>query len=270
VRTVPCPLLGAEVGLPDRVERIVSLSPSLTDTVVRLGLRDRLVGRSAWCWRPEGIGRLPVAGSYTGVRREVLKELDPDLILTTSGAQEALARELARAGEPVYVVPVPSTPWGILENLAVVAVAAGEPDAAEKPLEHLHARMESLRGILEPMHVYVEIDLGEAITIGTGSYAYWALQWMGLVPLVPAGGRAWPSPLEQWLEGLRPEAIVYDPRPHGKEEAESIRRHFEERGLGEWFVKDPLLAVTEGDLIAHYGPWLIDEGLPALAKLLSK
>jgi len=268
VRTVPCPPLGTEVGLPDRVERIVSLSPSVTDCVVQLGLQDRLVGRSAWCWRPEGIDRVPVVGSYTEIRHEVLRELEADLILTTSGVQEALARELARAGEPVYVVPLPSTPWGILENLAIVAVAAGEPEAAEPPLERLHARLEALRGILEPRTVYVEIDLGGPITMGTGSYAYWALRWMGLAPLVPPGGMAWSTPGDGWLEALRPQVIVYDPQPRKGETAEAVRRRLLDRGLGEWFAYDPVLVVTEGDVIAHYGPWLIEEGLPALAALL--
>jgi len=250
------------------VERIVSLSPSLTDCVVRLGLRDRLVGRSAWCWRPAGIEELPVVGSYTGLRKGILRRLDPDLILTSSGAQETLARELARAGEPVFVVPLPATPWGILENLAVVAVAVGQAEAAAPPLRRLHSRLRTLRDVLEPRSVYVEIDLGAPVTIGPGAYAYWALRWMGLDPLVPDQAAAWSRPSKAWLESIRPEIIVYDPQPRRRDTAQTVRRRFEERGLEEWLAGDPVLAVTEGDLIAHHGPWLIDEGLPKLRDLL--
>ncbi len=270
MRVFPCPLLGTRVGLPDRVERIVSLSPSLTDCVVRLGLRDRLVGRSAWCWRPEGIEELPAVGSYTGVRRGVLDRLAPDLILMTSGVQEPLARELARAGQPVYVVPLPVTLWGILDNLATVALVAGEADLALGSLERLHDAVGALRNVLEPRPAYVEIDLGGPVTCGRGSYAYWALRWMGLWPLIPPGDRAWSTPESTWLESLRPEIIVYDPQPRRRETAEDVRDRMVGRGLTDWIEEDVEIVVTGGDVLAHYGPWLIEEGLPALAKRLRR
>lgn len=268
MRAVPCPLLGHTVGLPEKVERIVSLSPSLTDCVVELGLTDRLVGRSAWCWRPPEIRKLPVVGSYTGVREEVLHRLDPDLILTTSGVQEDLARKLARAGEPVYVVPLPTTPWGILENVVTVAVAVGETEAADPLLDRLAARMQELHGVLAPASVYVEIDLGGPITIGTGSYVYWALRWMGLSPLVPDGANAWSTPAPAWLERLRPDVILYDPQPGRGETRETVRDRFESRGLANMLASDPAIVVTEGDVLAHYGPRLIDRGLPGLVRAI--
>ncbi|HHQ47412.1 MAG TPA: ABC transporter substrate-binding protein [Acidobacteria bacterium] len=270
MRTVPCPLLGHSVGLPDRVERIVSLSPSLTDCVVQLGFRDRLVGRSAWCWRPEAIEELPVVGSYTGVREEVLHRLDPDLILMTSGVQEELARKLARAGEPVYVVPLPTTPWGILENVVIVAVAMGEIEAAEPLVARLSDRLDALRGALTPRNVYVEIDLGGPVTIGEGSYAYWALRWVGLSPLIPRGTAAWSTPPTDWLETIRPEVVIYDPQPRRREDADTVRERFESRGLQRWFENDPAVVVTEGDVIAHYGPWFIGEGFPDLVRRISE
>ncbi|NOZ96036.1 MAG: ABC transporter substrate-binding protein [Acidobacteria bacterium] len=270
MRVFPCPLLGTEVGLPDRVERIVSLSPSLTDCVARLGLEERLVGRSAWCWRPEGIERLPVVGSYTGVRREVLDRLAPDLILMTSGVQEPLARELSRAGQPVYVVPLPVTLWGILDNLATVALIAGEADAAFGPLGRLHDAVGALRDILEPRPTYVEIDLGGAVTCGRGSYAYWALRWMGLSPLIPPGDRAWSTPGSSWLASLRPDIMVYDPQPGQQETAESVRDRLMVRGLEDWLERGIEIVVTGGNVLAHYGPRLLEEGLPALAKRLRR
>ena len=45
-------------------ERVASLSPNLTETVVRLGAEDQLVGRSSACDYPESVRKLPVVGRF--------------------------------------------------------------------------------------------------------------------------------------------------------------------------------------------------------------
>ncbi len=264
MRRVPCPALGRDVELPDRVERIVSLSPSLTDTVIRLGLGSRLVGRSAWCWRPSWVEGLPVAGSYTGIREELLEGLRPDLVLSTSGVQADLARRLAGRGVPLYQVPLPATPWGILEQLAVVAVVCGEPPAAREPLSRIAALLQRLAGVLPPLVTYAEIDLGEPVTAGAGSYLHWALEWLGLRPVGGDEPRAWWTPEASWLNGLRPDLVLYDPQPRKRTDREDVRALLEDRGLGHWFSAGAALVVTGGDVLAHHGPWLLETGLPSL------
>src|SRR5947209_8416340 len=89
--------------------RIVSLIASATEIVCALGFGDQLIGRSHECDYPEGVKRLPVctepkfnvhgtsaeidqrvkailrdALSVYQVRTEVLRELQPDLIITQS------------------------------------------------------------------------------------------------------------------------------------------------------------------------------------------
>ena len=46
---------GAAVELPDRVERVVSLVPSLTEWLVVAGVGERLVGVTDWCTEPAGV-----------------------------------------------------------------------------------------------------------------------------------------------------------------------------------------------------------------------
>ena len=51
---------GASVGLPDRVERVVSLVPSLTEWLVVAGVGERLVGVTDWCLEPaDALAGLP-------------------------------------------------------------------------------------------------------------------------------------------------------------------------------------------------------------------
>ena len=45
---------GTPVSLPDRVGRVVSLVPSLTEWLVVAGVGERLVGVTDWCAEPAG------------------------------------------------------------------------------------------------------------------------------------------------------------------------------------------------------------------------
>ncbi|NOZ77839.1 MAG: ABC transporter substrate-binding protein [Acidobacteria bacterium] len=263
-RRIFCPGLKREVTLPGRVSRAVSLAPSLTDTVHRLGLGGALVGRSASCHRPPEVSGLPVVGSYTSVTRSRLDALDPDLILMISGAQEELAGRLADEGFPVYQFPLPASPWGILENLATVATVMGSPGAAGGPLGELHAALLAVHDRLPALGTYAEIDLGGPVTIGPGSYVYWALRWLGLDVLTPGVAKAYFTPDDASLARMAPDLIVYDPKPGGAVPLGRVEDHLKARGLGGWFRAGARLVVTGGDVLAHSGPWLIEYGLPWL------
>ncbi|RYD83903.1 MAG: cobalamin-binding protein, partial [Sphingobacteriales bacterium] len=104
-------------------ERIVSLLPAATEIVCALGLEDHLVGRSHECDFPESVKHLPVCSKanipdgltseeidvkvkeiladalsvYT-VKREVIKELQPDVVLTQAQC-EACAVSLPEVEE---------------------------------------------------------------------------------------------------------------------------------------------------------------------------
>ena len=66
-------------------ERIVTLSPHLTEWVYSLGAQDRLVGVSAFSDYPEQAAEMPVIADYQGVDFTALMALEPDLVLAWGG-----------------------------------------------------------------------------------------------------------------------------------------------------------------------------------------
>lgn len=269
MREIPCPPLGRTVRLPERPSRIVSLSPSLTDAVVQLGLGDRLVGRSAWCWRPPEVRRLPVVGSYTGCQRDRLRDLEPDLVVVTGGVQDSLARELAREGWPVYQFDLPTSPWGIVDGATAMGVLCGVPDAGLELARRCHRAMDELAGSLPPLTTWVEIDLGGPVTTGLGSYVTWSLLWMGLRPLGRHEVAAYREVGRGEPAGTPPQLVIYDPQPGSTLTEDEVWERLAGRGLGSWSRTGTRIVVTEGDVLAHYGPWLLLEGLPALRDRLA-
>ncbi|MFZ4722236.1 MAG: helical backbone metal receptor [Phycisphaerales bacterium] len=80
------------------VTRVVSLSPAITETLVELGLRERLVGCTPWC---QGVPGIPALGSMTEVDLERLAAARPDIILlqrTAMGAPPGLRETAAKRG----------------------------------------------------------------------------------------------------------------------------------------------------------------------------
>ncbi|AEB11927.1 helical backbone metal receptor [Marinithermus hydrothermalis] len=236
--------------LPEDPKRIVSLAPNATETLYRLGLGARLVGRSAFCYRPEAANALPVVASYTKVRWRLLEELSPDLILTTTGIQRDLTRTLHEAGYPVFPVPLPHTPWGILENVGLLGGLTGTVEAAARLSTELAERYARLANRFAGVRVYFEFDFNGPISVGRGSYIDAALSHLGMVNVYGHRAEAYFVPDLEEVARLEPELVIYEPKPVRSKAViqEKTRALMRQRG---WVYP---LVITGGDEIAHYGP----------------
>ena len=85
---------GRTVTLPQPPQRIVSLLPSLTETVCALGACERLVGVDRYSNWPAQVAQLPVVGGGLDPNIEAIVALRPDVVLmaTSSRAQARLNR----------------------------------------------------------------------------------------------------------------------------------------------------------------------------------
>jgi ABC-type Fe3+-hydroxamate transport system substrate-binding protein len=123
---------GTAVGLPDRVERVVSLVPSLTEWLVVAGVGERLVGVTDWCLEP--------AGALAGLTRvrgtknpdlEAIRGLEPDLVVANAEENRKLDVQRLEAGGLAVFVTMPTTVAGAVAELRDLAAAVGDlPQAA--------------------------------------------------------------------------------------------------------------------------------------------
>ena len=77
--------------------RIVSTSPSITETLFALGLGDRVVGVSTYCRFPPAVATLPKVGTFLKPDAETIARLKPDLVFIHAGPN-TVAAQLARLG----------------------------------------------------------------------------------------------------------------------------------------------------------------------------
>ncbi|MDH5357255.1 MAG: helical backbone metal receptor [Gammaproteobacteria bacterium] len=71
-------------------QRIISLSPSITETVSALGLRKQLIAVTDYCDFPADVLSLPKVGGFINPNLEAIVALKPDLVILPESQQKTL------------------------------------------------------------------------------------------------------------------------------------------------------------------------------------
>ena len=85
--------------------RIVSLAPSLTETLFALGLGDNVVGCSKFCKYPPQAEKLPKVGGFIDTDFEAILKLRPTCVVLTKTEADTSER-LRKLNVPVLEVPI--------------------------------------------------------------------------------------------------------------------------------------------------------------------
>ncbi|MET1129131.1 MAG: ABC transporter substrate-binding protein [Thermoproteota archaeon] len=261
-------VLGTRVRIPEEPRRIVSLSPALTEALFMLGLSDRVVGVSYFCNKPAEAKLRERVGSYFNVDWNKLKMLEPDLILLTTGAQRRILRELVDAGFTVYPIPLPVTIYGLLDQVLQVGAVTGKIDRARKLAETLFERLLKLRGAVQGIKVFYEINLGGPVTFGAYSYITDAFRFIGASTPFDGLRTTWIARIDySAVARFDPDVIVYETAYGEKASVDDLARRYMERGLQMRAIMEKKIIVLPPDTLAHYGPSFI-ESLERLVGLI--
>jgi iron complex transport system substrate-binding protein len=201
--------------------RVVSLAPSVTDTIVAMGLAGRLVGVTRFDTAPE-VASLPRVGGFLDPSAEAVVALRPDLVVwVTDGSALAPVSRIAALGVPVLAVPV----IGVADVLAAtraIAAALGEPAAGEAlagRIDEAIRRARARAAALPRRRVLLLVGRQPLVVAGPGSYPDELLRIVGGTNVVQ-GTTAWPVfPIER-AAALDPEIVIDAAvREHGTGEA---------------------------------------------------
>lgn len=119
-----------QTSLNSACQRVVSLSPSITEVLYALDLGDQVAGVTRYCKYPKVAQRKPQVGGYVDPDTEALLRLKPDLVILR-GEQIQLSHQLRALGFPLLAVDHQTVP-GILASIdAVGQVCRREVQARE-------------------------------------------------------------------------------------------------------------------------------------------
>ena len=180
---------GASIDLPENIESIVVLAPSIAETVVALGLGDKIVGYDLYsvglAGLPEGVPTFDTVNPDV----EQLVALAPDVLLVSSLSlydQEAPYQPLIEAGVCVICVPTSESIDGVKSDIAFLAAALGADEAGQALLDDLNNQLDALAAIAatipqeERKSVYFEISAAPYMySTGGGTYLNEMIELIG-------------------------------------------------------------------------------------------
>lgn len=257
-----------EVKIPERMDRIISLSPAITEILFELGLGDKVLGVTPFCVRPKEAQKKKKVASYGYASIEQFERLKPDLILTVTGYQNTVADQLT-SHFPTFSFKMPSSLAGVIDLVTKVGIVTGKSDEGRIIERELWKSMKDLK-IGREKSVYFECNLGGPVTFGSLSYITDVLRFMNFKSLFSENPREWLTPDLEFVRSADPEYVIIEPKMFSKREVNLVEKLVSER---KWksisAYKNQRFYLTPGnyDFFAHHGPSLIREVLPWLEKI---
>ena len=202
---------GVTITLAAAPQRIVSVLPSLTETVCALGQCQRLVGVDRYSNWPESVKLLPQLGGGLDPNIESIVALRPDVVLMA--ASPRAAERLEALGLKV-VVCEPKTHKDVQRVIAILGRLLDVPDA-QKVWAGIDASMqaaartvpESARG----KRVYFEVNRGP-YGAGELSFIGETLTRLGVKNILPAKLGLFPKINPEFVVRANPDVIMVGAR----------------------------------------------------------
>jgi iron complex transport system substrate-binding protein len=246
-------------------KRIISLAPSITETLFAVGAGGDLVGVTDLSdWPPEA-GRIDRVGSYLTPNVEAIVARRPDLVIAvpSPGNREAV-ESLESLGLRVVVVEEGPTIADVFASIVKIASAADRPDAGRALVGRLQERIgavEKRAAALARRRVLLIVGQNPLVAAGDGNLLDELLR-RAAAENVAAGLGRWPRLSIEYLVKSDPEVII-DSSMGG--EAASGFSFYD--GLGLRALEKKRVYAMRLDEVLRPGPRLA-EGLEKLAKTI--
>ena len=256
--------LGNHLSFAQPPQRIVSLLPSLTETVCALGACQRLVGVDAYSNFPESVAALPHVGGGLNPQLESVLALRPDLVLLASSSP-AIAR-LRGLGLRVLALE-PKNHADVRRTVLLLGQVLGGA-AAQPLLDRMDREMQQLvRGLPLAVHalkVYFEVNRAP-FAASEASFIGETLQALGAGNIVPATLGPFPQLNPEFVVRANPDLIMLSDSDVATLVArpgwQSMRAVAQQRLC--------VFALQDGDVLVRPGPRMV-EGARLMADCLRK
>ena len=210
--------------------RIVSTSPSITETLFALGLGPQVVGVSTYCRYPPEVLSLPKIGTFLKPDTELIARLRPDMVIVQKGPHD-VQRQMSALGIRSIAVD-----GGGLEqvytSISAIGNEAGVPDRAVALVARLRERLGRIRAEVStrPAKKVLIIvgrqagTLADLVAVGEGSYLHELIAIAGGVNIMAGHGLTeYPRISLETVIRLAPDVIV-DAGDMGNTPEEHLRR----------------------------------------------
>lgn len=156
-------------------KRVISLAPSVTESIYALGAQDNLIGVTTYCDYPQDARNKPKIGTLISPNIEKILTLSPDMILTVNGVQRIQTIEkLKSLGLKVIALAEGSNFNDITNNFLYLSEildknlkACEIVQTAKKKIKELTTRIPNM----QHPRVFWQVNVKPLVTVGKNTFA---------------------------------------------------------------------------------------------------
>jgi len=233
--------MGNTIRTPEHPKRIVSLVPSLTESLFDLGLDDEIVGITEYCVLPKDkvAGRVKVGGTKQ-FRFGVIDGLRPDLIFGNKEENYPEGIRRLREKYPVWVSDVAA----IEDALALIKTMGrlvNRSANAERLIGEIETALDDL-GPFSPLNAAYLIWKDPYMAAGGDTFIDDMLRKCGLINIFENKSK-YPRITLDELQGARVILLSSEPYPFAASDVETLKREYPDRHV----------RLVDGAMFSWYG-----------------
>ena len=198
------------VTLPSSAQRVVSLAPSITETLFAIGAGDQVVGVTDYCNYPEEAKQKPRVGGVVNPNLETILSMNPDLIiLSMEGNVREDFNKLVSFGVPVFVTN-PRSLEGIYKSITDIGALCGRASQAGQLVDDMQLRENAItarRVSYKPRALFL-VSLQPLIVVGSGSFLAELLELAGAFNCAGSSYSSYPTYSRESVLAENPEILL--------------------------------------------------------------
>jgi iron complex transport system substrate-binding protein len=247
-------------------QRVVSLAPSVTETLFALGFGNRVVGVTTYCDYPPEAQKLPKIGGFINPSLEVIAAQRPDLVIGVNDSNHPLkAREMERLGLKVALVSVNSVD-DILKSIKSIAYMIGSPEAGDKLVRKIKQQFDEVQKRVAPAprrRTLLAVGLRPLVAVGGRNFLDELITLAGGENISGNAAQPWLNLPDEYVVTKAPQVIIE--AGMGSDRGRVARNWRDLKSIPA--VKEHRVYAYPSDKILRPGP-RIGEGLEEIARLV--
>ena len=206
---------GAQIKVPEDIETIAVLSPSIAQTIIGLGLGDKIAAYDAQSVGLEGLPESDIVLDFMQPDMEQLAALNPDVLFVSNMTlydQENPYQTLIDQGVCVICVPTSESIAAIQSDISFLAAVLGVPEKGEAMLADMQAQIDSIAAIgstiTDKKTVYFEIAAAPSMySFGSGVFLNEMIELIGAKNIL-ADQNGWLGVEAETVVAANPDVIL--------------------------------------------------------------
>ena len=259
--------VGHQVSLKQTPHRIISLAPSITETLFALGLDSSIAGVTDYCDYPPAARLKPRIGGIMNPDVERILTLRPDLVfMTGSGNMKSDYDKLTSSGITVFV-SYPRTLEDIFKAIGDVGVLTSTSVRADSLLRRLHQRKDELvqrAAGQQKKSVLMLLSLQPIVAIGPGTFLSEILTLANSENIALKSTTAYPLLSREEILRRQPDVIIVT-NDIAKSSNDILSSYPEWKSLPAVRLKQ--VGIVDASIVSRPGPRIVD-GLEAIVNVI--